>query len=417
MNIKTILFSLLMLVTLSACQTETPETIPSSVPRLRIRGSLPESDATRGLIEYGSKDKEKELFKWYLGDENKKDADYIYLFNITKFEALHQHYSAPYFEIDKIDGGNAEFEMEENADSRNFIANMKSGDILLATVGISAAAELESVEKALGNVISYHAGSILYDQVLVENPKENILALRHLHMMMHLYDIVKVEEDGKVPDLHFKHLNAIFRITLNNQTGKDLFDKTSDIVFSYPTGEGGPFIYGFSYFSVAGNDENGYYLVENFKKPTSLSPGESTVFTSNSATHKVNGISALKPIVSLKDGETYEFYAVVSPRIGYDLRGEKFTIDIFNGVESDFYVGNEGSEKYTITIDNFNLPIEPGKRYWFNLTATDIVIDEVIVDATNSDGEKKKMPVKKLMLTSEYPGKNQNGESETSSGN
>ncbi len=109
--------------------------------------------------------------------------------------------------------------------------------------------------------------------------------------------------------MHFKHFNAIIRVTLQNKTGKPLFTKPSDIVFTTSSKDKSTFIFGFNYFSVVGDDDNGFHLEENFKTKS-----DQTTWLSNKTTLKINEKDSLK--IPLKDGETYEFYAVVTPRIG-----------------------------------------------------------------------------------------------------
>ncbi len=177
------------------------------------------------------------------------------------------------------------------------------------------------------------------------------------------------------------------------------------------------FIFGYNFFSVVGNENDGFHFEENF--PINETK---TVWLSNKTTQKINEKSDVK--IPLNDGDTYEFYAVVTPRIGRpeipqeDI--EKFTIDVYDGVESGFYAGYEDASKYTITIDDFNRAIEPGKRYWFRLTATDIIDgqEEIEIEVKDDNGQssksKKLVDVKKLMFTSEwtdkYGNKNNNGE-------
>ncbi len=92
---------------------------------------------------------------------------------------------------------------------------------------------------------------------------------------------------------------------------------------------------------------------------------------------------------------------------------EKFTIDVYDGVESGFYAGYENTSKYTITIDDFNRAIEPGKRYWFKLTACNEKDGEEEVDDRSegdNTGKKKQADVYKLMLTSKWEANQQKNE-------
>ncbi len=275
--------------------------------------------------------------------------------------------------------------------------SVKAGDILLAVQGFAAVTDKSFVAAGTTNVISYQASSTLYDQKIVDNPT-SYTALQHMYCMQHMYDIVKVEEDDKIPDLHFKHMNAIMRVTLQNKTGKPLFAKASDIVFTTSSEDKSTFIFGFNYFSVVGDDENGYHLEDNFKVFQDSTKVDETTWLSHKTTLKINEKDSVK--IPLKDGETYEFYAVTTPRIGRpEIPQEvikKLTIDVYDGVESGFYAGYENTSKYTITIDDFNRAIEPGKRYWFKLTACKEI------DGTEVVAGQKEAPVYKLMLTSKW---------------
>ncbi len=371
MKIKNIFKVLPLLAVLAACQSE--EFQQSMAPKrlLTVKASLPASGESRALIPYGYQDTAREVFQWY-GGSNEMPADYITLFNITNFADNHLDVNkeTPVLEVDEINGKQATF--TSISDYPDF--SVKTGDILLAVLSFCTPANIEATRENLGNAVSFQAGSYLYDQKIVEDPDTNILALRHVHMMMHMYDIVKVEEDGVIPELHLKHLSALFRVTLRNETGKNLFDDVSELVFEYPTGDDCVFIYGFNYLSVAGNETEGFYLKENFKAPEKRhplnpTPPDSTVTHSYKATHRINQPSNISPGIPLENGKTYELYAVVTPRIGPTLTGNEFTINLYNNGAESGYGKFESCVKYSITIDNFNIPIEAGKRYWFNLTA------------------------------------------------
>ncbi len=391
MKIKTIALTIPMALTLWSCQSESPLEIQTPKKVLSVKGSLPGSDNTRAIINYGDyEDSSREELIWVkdILVEDHKESDYIKLFNISRFEETHYKMETPYLEISDISGKTATFEsLTEYPDFP-----VKAGDVLLAVQGIANPANLNYVAAGSSNIISYQASSSLYDQKIVENPT-SYTALPHMYFMQHMYDIVKVEEDDIIPDLHFKHMNAIFRVTLQNKTGKPLFTKPSDIVFTTSSEDKSTFIFGYNYFSVVGYEENGFHLEENFK-----TQNEETTWLSNKATHKINEKNVEK--IPLYDGDAYEFYAVVTPRIGRPEIPqeviEKFTIDVYDGVESGFYEGYEDTSKYTITIEDFNRAIEPGKRYWFRLTACNEI------DGTEEVKDQKQAPVYKLMLTSKW---------------
>ncbi len=386
MKIRHILPVLPMIFAIFGCQSDEQqkELIPEN--RIRVKVSLPESETTRAIIEYGGTDRNGEAFKW-------TDEDCISIFNLSKFSEFHQSHDAPILVIDKekINGTKAEFIFipdsdEEKANGELFFSELKSGDYLLAMLGAANAKELTEGFEA-NNLFSFFAGSTFYDQKIREDINSP-LVLNHVNKMLRMYDIVRITEDGKLPDFHFKHLSSIFRVTLRNETGAPFFTKPTDLVFEYPTGDDCAFVLGFCFFSVEGNEEEGFYLRENFKKqepnnPLNTIKTEETMFLDSKATHKINENGGL----ALNVGETYEFYSVVVPRLQAKDRpvGDKFIINLYNGVESGYTAHLEGSEKYSITIDNFNKQIEPGKRYWFNLTAV-----------KEDDGETK------LMFTSQW---------------
>lgn len=407
MKIKLIALAIPMMVALWSCQSDSPQDIQSPKKVLTVNASLPGSDNTRAIIKYGDyEDSSREELIWvkdipYL---DRTMSDYIKLFNISHF--TDNHYGSketPYLEITDISGKKATFaSLTEYPDF-----SVKAGDILLAVQGFADPANKDLVAEGSTNVISYQASSALYDQKIVKEPT-TLTAMSHMFFMQHMYDIVKVEKDNVIPDLHFKHFNAIIRVTLQNKTGKQLFDKYTELVFTTSSADGSSFLYGFNYFSVVGNDEDGYRLQENFKEtpkrhPLCPIPPEETVYLSNKTSHFINKSENNR--IPLENDSTYELYVVVTPRVGYSENFEKFTIDLYDGVESSFYADHEDVNKYTITIDDFNRAIEPGKRYWFKLTACNEIAGEEEIDTYEDGvktGNKKKIVNYKLMLTSEW---------------
>ncbi len=415
MNIKTIAIAIPMALTLWSCQSDSPQEIQPNEKVLSVKASLPGSEASRAIIEYGNyEDSTREILSWVqnLHYKDRVEDDYIKLFNITRFTETHYGKKiTPYLYLTDISGKTATFESLSTTNYSGF--PVKAGDILLAVQGFADPADTSKVAAGSTNVISYQAGSALYDQKIVNDPTSHT-ALGHMFFMLHMYDIVKVEEDDVIPDLHFKHFNAIIRVTLQNQTGKPLFTESSDMVFTTSSKDMSAFIYGFNYFSVVGNETDGFYLQENFKvtpprhplNPTK--PAETTVL-SHKTTHKINKMGDNK--IPLNDGETYEFYAVVTPRIGNRIGNtetiDKFTIDVFDsGSESGYYSNDSITkpDRYTITIDNFNTAIEPGKRYWFNLTATKeaVKVETNIYDDNDKVTGTKELEAYRLMFTSDW---------------
>lgn len=422
MKTKSILTLLALLPVLFSCQSEALEVAQEgsdTKKEFRIRAYIDSPAESRAAIVYDNDDKEREIFTW-LKSCSSYDGDYLTLFNLTKFSEYHLRHNAPFMFIDTIRGKQAGFHFDP--ESAQDIANeelfrnlMEPGDIILAVVSeahaVDFSEDLENFKPGTTNVISYQAGSYLYDQKIVENPTTET-AMKHVHMMMHLYDVVKVDENGNVPDLHFKHLSSIFRVTLHNKTGKPMFSSPSEIVFTTDAKKSAvssPIVYGFNYFSVDGNESDGFYLKENFRgtpkrHPLNPTKPDTTVMLIHKAVHKINE----KGGRTLNDGEKYDFYAVVTPRIGSpEIQPDtikKLIIDVFsNGVESGYYA-NYDVDRYTITIDNFNSVIEPGKRYWFNLTATDEKIEVDVNEYDDNDNvtSTTKKDAYKLVFTSQY---------------
>ncbi len=423
---------LAFLPALFSCQSEAPQESKADIKEFRVRAYIDTPEDTRAAIEYGygyeEGDEDKEIFKWV---DDSKDPDYINLFNLSKFKTFHQTYGAPKMFIKKINDKQAEFGFNPDTEDEitanaKFLEVLQPGDTILAVVCEAHAAELALCSPEYSNVISYQAGSHLYDQKIVENPTTGN-AMRHVHMMMHLYDVVIVDENGNIPDLHFKHMSSIFRVTLQNKTGQPLFSNISEIIFTAHSQDMSAFIYGFNYFAVVGKENDGFHLEENFKltpprHPLNPTKPVETVVHSHKAVHRINEKGGL----SLNNGEKYEFYAVVTPRIGsYKFTPEvvdSLTIEVFNnGAESGYYEYYDTPEKgksdrYTITIDNFNRKIEPGKRYWFKLTATNDAMKVMtdIYDEQDKVTETKEMDAYKLVYTSQYKdpeeNKDDNGE-------
>lgn len=364
---------------LFSCQSEAPQESKADIKEFSVRAFIDTPEDTRAAFEYAYQDSTKEIFTWLKGYGSEYSEDYITLFNISKFSEFHQTKHAPFLYLDGIEGRQAKFTYSGGSkyteEETEFFNIMEPGDSILAVVCEAHAAKLADCITGYGNVFSYQASSNLYDQKIVEVPS-TASAMKHVHMMMRMYDVVKVNEDGSLPDLHFKHFSSIFRVTLQNKTGEPLFNNVSEIVFTAYSKGMTAFIYGFNYFSVVGNENGGFHLEENFKEtekrhPLNPTKPDTTVVVTHKAVHQINKISGK----TLNNGEKYEFYAVVTPRIG----GPKYTpevvdsltIDVFNGGSESGYYLNHNIDRYTITIKNFNRKIEPGKRYWFNLTATD----------------------------------------------
>ncbi len=380
MNIKSFLSIFLFgaVMVLVGCQSEKEQEELAPKRVITVKASLPGSTESRATVTYGYyEDRSKEVFTW-------SNTDYITVFNITRFRDMYSINSENsentsgdetkmlYLDIAKIDGKNAEFQTPSEYDADYPI---RKGDVLFIILGAATPANPDIARVKTDNLISYLAviSDARASQKIVPNPETNPSALSHLNDQLRMYAIVTVEEDDVIPDFTFTHLSAIMRVTLRNETGKPLFDKNSDIVFSYPTGDNCAFIYGFSYVCVAQNDAGEYYLMENFKAPIESNP---TTIHTYQATHKINYSTASSgPRVPLENGDTYEFYAIVAPTVGEQPIGKELIIDLYDGTASSYGVPGYDCEKYSITIDDFGRAIAPGKRFWFNLTAVREEVD------------------------------------------
>ena len=67
-------------------------------------------------------------------------------------------------------------------------------------------------------------------QYIVGNPDD--ASLSYMKANLKMYDIVTAVEDGKIPDLHFRHLSAIMRVSLRNETGMYIYP--TKLEFKYP---------------------------------------------------------------------------------------------------------------------------------------------------------------------------------------
>ncbi|MDE5996801.1 MAG: hypothetical protein K2G77_01165 [Muribaculaceae bacterium] len=373
MNIRGYFTLFPLLAILCACQSEMPQEniLPKRV--LTVRAMLPGSEDTRGYITfgdsehntraqitYGNKNRDKEIFMWdKAGYGGLTQNDYIALYNVTR---LSQYpYEGIQLDVTKIDGRNATFESVPTD------VELKAGDLIFVNYGNTG--------------IKYGPDSVSYDerkifsigvgteankpQFIVKNPNDSSLA--YMHDNLRMYDIVKLVEDDSIPDLHFKHLSAILRVTLRNETDKYIYP--TKLEFKYPGTES--FFNTTLYCSVDTTLSSGL----NIYIEDAIFKG-SKPYTDNIGT-TINGKEGTKDVGdSIAPGQTYELYLSTVPRIENDRKGDQLIIDLIKKHDTD--------HPYRITLDKFNTIIEAGKRYWFKLTAVE------------EDGENK------LMLTSKW---------------
>ncbi|MDE5783876.1 MAG: hypothetical protein K2H97_06135 [Prevotella sp.] len=391
MKIRKILVTAFMLLLLCACQSESEqvsENYQETVQLQRvatIKASISNSNQTRAQVLYGTaKEEKREIFMW-----NQRDMIYLFnLSNLSKETKIARYYIK---ELDDSNRKSAEFtffELEEDESPDTYAVeplSVNAGDTVLAVYGVVSRYKEGWVEK-YKNVFSYDVGTEANKpQFMVENPNDE--SLSYMKDNLKMYDVVKADDNGQIPDLHFKHLSALMRVTLHNETGEDLY--LTKLEFKYPTktetGEDETFSFFNTtmYFSV--NDDMSLKVYDD----NEFFGSSSKPYTDNIGT-TINGkIGTADAGESILNGESYELYISTVPRIGNDSKGQNFTISVINKHDTD--------HPYSITIPNFNTVIEAGKRYWFDLTAVG-----------TEKGERK------LMLTSEWK-KLQNGQGTTTS--
>lgn len=368
MDIRRLFTVLPALAILCSCQSEAPQ--GNTEPRriLTVKATLPGDDETRSHITYGNTDVDNELFRWDTDIEHggtAKKIDYIALYNVTRLE----QYPSEGIELNvtKIDGRNATFESVSSVDPS---VEFKAGDVLFVNYWETTARQI----KVDGNIIYdprkifslYFGTESNKPQMIEANPLETNMSFMQGNLKM--YDIVTVVEDDKIPDLHFKHLSAIMRVSLRNETGTYIYP--TKIEFKYPGTKS--FCNTTLYCSVDTTLPSGlkvYTDKELF--------GDSEPYTDNIGT-TINGKDGTKDIGdSIAPGQTYDLYLTTVPRIDNEQTGNSLTIDLIKRHDTD--------HPYTITLEGFNKPIKAGQRYWFNLTAV-----------TEND------TINKLILTSEW---------------
>lgn len=348
MRIRKTLAAAIMLLLLCACQSESYQEVAQPQRNtIRVKASLPTSSKdTRAQVKYGTgQEQEGEIFMW-----NKKD--YITLFNITRLSECPFGVELEEIEISP-DGKSAEFESAESVNS-TFV--VKKGDKLLAVSGeIKRKYYKDETILDERNIFTYDVGTEANKpQYIVENPDDE--SLSNMKDNLKMYDIVTAVEDDKVPYLHFKHLSALMRVTFRNETGEDLY--LTKLEFKYPDTKS--FFNTTLYFSVE-SDETGDSYLKVYEDDEFYNG--SNPYTDNIGT-TINGKDDTTDIGDvIRNGESYELYLSTVPRIGNNRTGKEFTIHIIEKHDTD--------NPYVITFNDFDIVIEAGRRYWFDLTATE----------------------------------------------
>ncbi len=340
-----------MLLLLCACQSDSYQEVVQPQRVTTIKASISNSNQTRAQVKYGTgQEQEREIFMW-----NQKDV--IYLFNLSN---LNKDTKITKYDIKELDDSNRKsaeftfFEPEDEYDRQMYATeplSVNAGDMILAVYGEVSRYKEGWIEE-YENVFTYGVGTEENKpQYIVENPDDE--SLSNMKDNLKMYDVVKADDDGQIPDLHFKHLSALMRVTLRNETGKDLY--LTKLEFNYPGTEA--FFNTTMYFSV--NDDMTLKVYEDEE----FFGSNSNPYTDNigSTINGKNGTTDIGDVI--RNGESYELYLSTVPRIGNNRKGDEFTIHIIENHDTD--------NPYAITFNDFDTVIEAGRRYWFDLTATE----------------------------------------------
>lgn len=304
--------ALMLLPMLCACQAddiegiqeEIPETPTVEVEPVTIKASLPGGDKSRAQVKYGNPNgKAGEFFMW-------NDDDVITVYNITQNDA-----TGTVFNIGNINGNNADFTAKDG-----FTAD--ANDILIALYGNDITYNSATSRVEISNTTT--------QQVKTKNRGDE--DLKHLQKDIKMYDILKVDSEGNIPELHFKHLSALMRLTVYNTKEESI--TLNKIAFSY--GINGTFV------------DKANLSIDK----TSLELEAFSGVGNDTWSADMN--------IELAPHETYDlFFAVLSSG---RVVGSDDNLNIhFNG-DKNLYINIEGFQE---------IKILPGYRYWFDLTLTD----------------------------------------------
>lgn len=352
-TITKILAALLLMQWAYSCVSDSPaETTTSAetgAPKhpITVKAHLPSTVESRAQIKYNCQDTTREIFMW-------THKAYMTVFNITRLSENPEGLELETTE-EKIHGNIAEFESLK--DYPYF--NVKAGDIIFANLSETKRKyDPDSIDFDKRNIFTIGVGTEENKpQYIVKNPVDS--SLSHMKDNLKMYDIVIAEKDGEIPELHFKHLSALMRITLRNATGKDIYP--TKLEFKYPSVTGIESFFNTTlYCSVTGDNPDNFGLKVYDDKIEFY--GGSEPYTANIGT-TINGKNGTADAgESILDGESYELYLSTVPRINNDSYGNSLTIHLIANHDTD--------HPYAITLDGFNEVITAGKRYWFDLTAT-----------------------------------------------
>lgn len=362
MKLSKISVAALLLPLMYSCQSELTQEPATTGHEIIVRASLPSSPASRAQVEYGTQkvdgEDQGEIFKW-------NNGDCIRLFNITR---LNEKPLGIELETLENDGKEALFQPANEGDE----FEVKAGDIIFAVFGDTGRQYTKDKTLDERNIFNtYYVGAESNKpQMIVKNPTTEADGLELTDGNFKMFDIVTAVKDGEIPPIHFKHLSALMRITLHNETGKDLY--LTKLEFDFHEVE--EFFKTTLYWSVV-TDENfpetkepdvEYHEIEGHKFKVyvgdDLFTADSKPYTDHIGT-TINGKEDTADNGEFIDpGVTYELYLSTVPRFNNTLAGNELTISIIENHDTD--------HPYQITLEGFDTPIQAGKRYWFDLTAT-----------------------------------------------
>lgn len=382
MDRKIFLLSLPVLGILCSCQSEMIQESTKAGRVLTVKATLPGTDETRTHITYGNTSIDNELFRWDTTPANggsAKSIDYIALANVTKLYQFKNNSGGIELDVTKIDGRSASF---QSVQSVNKDIEIKAGDVLFVNYWDMSIRQINDAGDFDSRKIFtiYFGAEANKPQYIVEHPDDAYMS--YMQGNLRMYDIVTVEQDDVIPDLHFKWLSSLIRVSLRNETGHDIYPTKLEV--DYPGAE--CFFNTTLYCSVAeeSSDNNGLlvYTDEEFY-------GDSEPYTDHISTTLNGKLGTQDAGASIKNGDTYDLYLSAIPKINNNVTGtEGLNIRLVEEHQTN------AEMTYSINVSEFDKPIEAGKRYWFNLTAVE------------EDG------VRKLMYTSEWlkdhPEKNPN---------
>lgn len=336
-----------------ACQSEVFEPQENNEPKrvIRVKATLPGPETSRTHITYGNTDIENEIFEWdNIAITGSRKNDFISVFNISKLSSC----PADGIQLDvvEIDGRNAVFESTESVDPS---FKIEAGDTIFVNYWDALIKQNTDLSYDARKIFTIIVGTEANKpQWLGPSPADSMM---YMQSNLKMYDIVVATEDNKIPDLHFRHLSAIMRVTLRNETGKYIYP--TKLEFKYPGTES--FFNTTLYCSVDPDPANKSGL--KVYDDDDFFTNSSKAYTDKIGTTMNGKIGTKDAGDSIAPGKTYDLYLSTVPRIGNTQTGDSIRIDLIKNHDTD--------HPYKITLKGFNKPIEAGKRYWFNLTAVE----------------------------------------------